>query len=173
MLTRRSPALLLAVAALAACAKPETPEQAATRMQAESDAVRPAIEAGNASYVRYFNAGQADSLAALHTENTHVMPPNGPAVHGRDGVRELMTGFFQQAPSSQLTIRVEDVAANGPMAVDRGRWSFTPQAGTPMPADSGKYLVHWHRQADGSWQIQDDIWNSDVPLPPPPPARRR
>jgi hypothetical protein len=58
------------------------------------------------------------------------------------------------------------------MAVERGRWNFTPNAGAPIPADSGKYLTRWDR-VEGRWLIADVTWNSDVPLPPPPPAPTR
>jgi ketosteroid isomerase-like protein len=31
--------------------------------------------------------------------------------------------------------------------------------------DRGKYLEIWKRQADGSWKVALDIFNSDLPLP--------
>jgi ketosteroid isomerase-like protein len=30
-------------------------------------------------------------------------------------------------------------------------------------ADRGKYLAVWKKQADGSWKIEADMWNSDLP----------
>ena len=30
-------------------------------------------------------------------------------------------------------------------------------------ADDGKYIEIWKRQADGSWKIAYDIFNSDLP----------
>jgi hypothetical protein len=55
--------------ALAACApKPETPEQMATRMKAESDSARTAIEAAGARWNRYFNAGKAAPARTLRQE---------------------------------------------------------------------------------------------------------
>ena len=173
---RRSTAWLLvaAGAALAACQQAETPEQAAARMTAETDAARPAIEARTAAYARHYNAAQTDTLVALHTADAHVMPPNSPAVHGSEGIRAFFVAGFQQGPGGQLALRGENLAVNGPMALERGRWNFTPATGTPIPADSGKYFTHYHMTGD-QWLIAEVIWNSDVPLPTPtaPPARRR
>jgi len=78
--------------------------------------------------------------------------------------------------TSQIT--QESVMANGPLGVDRGTYTFTftpnkgmENMGVP-PADTGKYLVHWHK-VNGTWQIAELIYNSDLPLPAPAPARRR
>ena len=174
MLTRRSAALLLGAATLAACAKTETPEQAAARMQAESDAARQAIEQLAASFAAHLNAGHPDSVAALfYTSDATLMPPNMPAAQGHDAIRATLAGMMEGA-TVNLQATVQSVAANGPLAVERGRYHLTmTPAGGPAVADSGKYLARWQRQADGSWKMAEDIWNSDAPLPPPPPTRRR
>jgi len=71
------------------------------------------------------------------------------------------------------------VWGSGPAATELGRWTFawptsaTRPPGVP-PVDSGKYIVRWVQQ-DGQWLMAQDIWNSDLALPPPPapaPARR-
>jgi ketosteroid isomerase-like protein len=41
---------------------------------------------------------------------------------------------------------------------------------TPDPAgkpvtDRGKYVTIWKKQADGSWKVIADIFNSDLPMP--------
>jgi ketosteroid isomerase-like protein len=173
MRTTRLAASLLA-AALAGCEKAETPEQATTRIAAEADAARPMIEAAVASYGRDYSAGRTDSMVAIHTADGWEMPPNMPAVHGADALRQMFAAQFQQASGGTLTLRSEHLAVNGPMAINRGRYNFTAPAGAPIPADSGKYLTHWEL-AGGKWLIAEVIWNSDVPLPTPaaPPARRR
>ena len=174
MRTTRLAASLLAAAALASCQKAETPEQAATRMAAEAVAARPAIDAQTAAFGRHFTAGHTDSLVAIHTDDGWEMPPNGPAIHGADALRQMFTGQFQQAAGGTLALRTEHLDVSGPMALARGRYNFAAPAGSPIPADSGKYVTHWQLIA-GQWRIAEVIWNSDVPLPTPaaPPARRR
>jgi ketosteroid isomerase-like protein len=152
---------LPAAAALAACQPAPTPEQA-------TEAARPAIEAALADYGRYYSAGNTDSLVAMHATGAHVMPPNAPATHGTDAVRQMFAQAFQQ-PGGTLTLRNENLTVSGPVAIERGRWNFTPAAGAPFPPDSGKYLTHWH-QTGGRWLISEVIWNSDLPPPVPAPA---
>jgi ketosteroid isomerase-like protein len=174
MRATRLAATLLAVAALAGCQKAETPEQAEIRMAAEADAARPALEAQTTAFARHFTAGHTDSLVAIHTDDGWEMPPNGPAIHGADALRRMFAAQFQQAAGGTITLRNEHLDVNGPMALARGRYNFAAPAGSPIPADSGKYLTHWHLMA-GEWKMVEVIWNSDVPLPTPaaPPARRR
>ena len=170
----RTPCFLAAATiALAACQAAETPEQMEARMRAESDSARVAITSTAAAFMRYANASQADSLATLYVENALLMPPNMAPARGRAAIQATFAGMMAAAPVT-LHLVPGSVVANGPIAVESGRYHLTMQPPAPAPAvvDSGKYLVHWHR-VNGTWQLAEDIWNSDVPLAPPAPARRR
>jgi ketosteroid isomerase-like protein len=172
MKTARYAAAFLAALALAACQRSETPEQAMSRMSAEAEAARPAIEAAIASYGRWYSTAQVDSLMTLHAADAHVMGPNMAPAHGTEGVRQFFTQGFSQGALGTLSLRTENLTVNGPVAIERGRWNFTPQEGAPLPPDSGKYLTHWHGSG-GTWLISEVIWNSDVPMPAPAPAPAR
>jgi ketosteroid isomerase-like protein len=168
----RYPTLLATVVLAGACARAENFQQMQARIRAESDSMKTHFQAVAQRFGAWFGAGQADSLAATYAVNAHLMPPGMPAVVGRDSIRAWFAGYFSQGPAGELTLQVLDASANGPMAVERGRWKIVPPAGSPMTADSGKYLAHWHQIEGNRWQLVDDIWNSDVPPPPPPPRRR-
>jgi ketosteroid isomerase-like protein len=164
--------LALGLGVVAGCApKAETPEQADQRMATEAAAARTAIEASNQQFMAYFNAGQSDSLAALFAENGRMMAPNGAAAVGRAAMTTTLKGMAAMKPTLVLT--TEDVAVNGPLAIERGTYKFTftlPGAPAAM-TDTGKYLVHWHMMG-GKWMLVDDIWNSDLPaMPMGPPAK--
>ena len=160
---------LLAAGALAACQKPETPEQTAARMTAETNAAHATFAALDNDFARLFSAGQTDSLVAIHTADGVEMPPNGPTVTGAAALRTMFTTNFQQAPGGTLTLTHQALTVNGPVAIDRGRWSYHGHMGAMAVADSGKYLTHWQKNG-ASWQIAEVMWNSDVPLPAPAPA---
>lgn len=162
---------------LAAAACAETPARMQARMDQESAAARQAIEAATANFERWFAAGQVDSLAANYTDNATFMPANQKAATGRDNIKAVFTAWMEMGKWT-LDLRPGSVTANGPLAIENGTYllSFTPGPNAPpgmAPADTGKYLVHWH-QVDGQWKIVDDIFNSDLPVPQPaaPPRRR-
>ena len=157
--------LLLAAVVLAACQKAETNQQMVARMRAESDSAKAAIEAINVRYARYLNANQADSVALLFAENGVMMPPSAPAVVGRDAIRTFLTSNGMP-PGATLSFAVVDVAANGPIAIERGSYTFTmpAQGRTPAMSMAGKYFVHWHN-VNGTWVQAATIWSDDVPPP--------
>ena len=169
----RTRVLLFAAFALAACQKAETPEQASMRIAAESDSAKTAISGMVTRYATFLNANNADSMAAMFMDGGMMMPPNSPAVTGRDSIKAHLTAG-PMPPSSHLTLLTVDVAANGPIAIERGTYNFSiPAAGrTPAVSANGKYLVHWHK-VNGNWQIAAQMWSDDVPAMPMPPAPRR
>lgn len=104
------------------------------------------------------------AVAALYTEDAVLMPPNAPAVTGRASIQEVF-GQFPTLTSMELT--VDDIQGAGDVAVVRGSYSLAMDIEGQMVEDSGKYLEVRRKQADGSWPITIDTWNSDIPVPIP------
>jgi ketosteroid isomerase-like protein len=161
---------LLALCALAACQKAETPEQMAARISAASDTAKTAIEAQNARFSRYVAAGQGDSVAMLYTTDGTAMPPNMPTVTRREAIATMMN----QMGAANLTLTAQAVWSDGEVAIERGTFAFsiTPPSG-PAMTSAGKYMVHW-KKVGGEWLLHQDIWNDDAPMamPAAAPARR-
>ena len=162
--------LALGLGMVAGCApKAETAEQADQRMASEATAARTAIEASNQQFIAHFNVGHGDSVAARYAEDGRVMAPNMAVASGRQAIAASM-GMMGGAT---LALTTESVAANGPLAVERGTYkiTLTPPGATAPITDTGKYLVHWRKVGD-NWMMVDDIWNSDLPaMPMGPPAK--
>ena len=164
-----SGALLLVTSA---CLKPETPEQAQSRMSREVAAARPALDSVARRWERYTAAAQADSIAMLFTEQGEQLPPNDKPVVGRSAIQAFQTHSFGLGASS-VSISADEVLVNGPLAISRGGYTYDVKVGPHSPpgmkavADTGKYIIHWH-QVGGKWLIADMAWNSNIPLPPPP-----
>src|SRR6266581_1200075 len=94
--------LSILLAAALGCQAAPPPDTSAEAKQA--------IDAANANWPRLTAAGHADSLAQYYQANAVILPPNMPAVHGRDSIR----GFFavlntMSSPPPVLTIRAESV----------------------------------------------------------------
>jgi ketosteroid isomerase-like protein len=153
------------------CQKPETPAQVATRMGQESAAAKTQIEAVAKRWEGWTAAGQADSFPTVFTAQGMELPPHAPAAVGPAAIQAV---HAQQAALGQWTLHltVDDVTANGPLAVARGTYvtALTPGPNAPAgipAADTGKW-VGQYQQADGNWKTVALIWNSDLPLPMPP-----
>ncbi|HEX9579773.1 MAG TPA: nuclear transport factor 2 family protein [Gemmatimonadales bacterium] len=170
---------IAALALLAACQQAETPERTQARMAQESSMFRERVGGLAVSWERWNAAGQADSIASVFTAEGRMMQPNGPTLVGRDAIRANQAQLFAMGQWT-VDLNLESAMSNGPLGIDRGRYQLSfargpnapPEAAMIPPVDSGKYLVHWH-QVNGTWMIADLIWNSDLPMPAPTPARRR
>jgi ketosteroid isomerase-like protein len=58
-----------------------------------------------------------------------------------------------------------NVGGSGDTAYEIGKYTLKIQpAGQEAMTDSGKYLVVWKRQAEGTWKLHVDIWNSSMPM---------
>ena len=147
-----------------------------------SASAKQAIDVANAQWPRLTSTGHADSIAEFYAADGAIMPPNMATMKGKDAIRTFFATINSIQPRPTLTLRTVTVVANGPVAVETGRWLWTFPAGAALPpgtpsADSGKYIVRWAEQ-NGKWLMVDDVWNSDLPVPtapapPPAPARRR
>jgi ketosteroid isomerase-like protein len=163
-------ALLFVAVLFYGCKAAETPEQIAAREQAAADSAKAAVADGTARWVRFVNAGQPDSVASLFTADGVMMPPDVPGATGHDSITARNRTLI--IPGGTLSITGQNTSVHGPIAVERGVWSYTAPAQGRTPAINlgGKYLAHWHK-TDAGWLIAENIWNNDSPAPPMPPAR--
>ena len=115
------------------------------------------------SFDQAVQANDWTAYAALFAEDAVVMPPNQPAVEGREAIEDFGSAFTIREFSTP-TVEIE---GRDGLAYMRGTYSISATVeGIPEPVtDSGKYVQIWMEQPDGSWKIWRDIWNSDMPVP--------
>ncbi len=158
-MSRLSIQYLLGALLLASCG-PKTP-------QGLTDQDRAAIRQSEADFAASMIAKDYAKVAASYTADAVVLPANGPAATGRAAIEQLLGTF---PPLSAFTLNSVEIEGVGDLAYQRGTFFMTMQLpGGVTASDSGKYLEIRRRQPDGSWLITRDIWNSDIPLPEPPP----
>ncbi len=126
-----------------------------------------AIRAGHQGWVQALLAGDWAAAAAVHTEDAVRMPPNDTAYQGRAAIEARLAERIDTVTAFTVT-SVETDGRDG-LAYDRATYSITlGRVGMSEPiTNTGKALVVWQKQADGSWLAHRVIWNSDLPLPEP------
>jgi ketosteroid isomerase-like protein len=92
-----------------------------------------------------------------------LLPPNQPAVEGRENIRGFLQGLMDAGLTS-IKLETTSVASAGGLACGRGRYtlSIQPPGGAPV-TNQGKYVVVYRLQAGGGWRAVTDIYNSDQP----------
>jgi uncharacterized protein (TIGR02246 family) len=111
-----------------------------------------------------FAANDMAVIETLFSADCVVMPPNEPAIQGRDA---LMTWGRSLADQYTITGGYDNstVVVSGDLAVQYfiGHLSMTPKAGGQAMSETIKGMHVLRKQADGSWQITHDVWNSNTP----------
>jgi uncharacterized protein (TIGR02246 family) len=138
------------------------PSVTVARKECRAVLAEQAIESVRHGYMKAFNNGDAETVAALHTEGSVSMPAGMPSVVGRESIREIMEASLSAMPPGlPFQFEAEEVRIADGWAVERG---ITPALG-PFPA--GKYVMLYEREADGCWRIAWTITNSDAPATSP------
>jgi uncharacterized protein (TIGR02246 family) len=149
-------AALFTGAAISACAPaaPPPPDVAA---------VKTAIEAINAKFTAATEKGDSASVVALYDANAIALPPGEPAWNGTAAIAKGFGAMLGAFTVKDFTLTANDVVVGGDYAAETGTYKMTmvPKKGAAME-DHGKYVVVWKKQADGSWKLFRDIWNTDV-----------
>ncbi|MFL5556391.1 MAG: YybH family protein [Gemmatimonadaceae bacterium] len=112
-------------------------------------------------------AGNWDAWGAEYTADPVRMPPNAPTMVGKAAA----DAFNNAAPKfSTFDVKVTSVVGNGDLAVATGTFIARAPAGkdsagkaTPAFNEDGKFMQSLRKQSDGSWKVERDIWNSNLP----------
>jgi ketosteroid isomerase-like protein len=148
-----------AVLLIYACAPPEP----AVDIEAETAALRAAADA----YHVAAEAADIEGFVDLNANDVLIMPPNAPNIESTEGARSMVTAFTE-LPGFQVrfeTVKVE-VAASGDMGYTLANGEMSHQGPDGETVEDRIRDFHlWKKDAEGSWKVAIDIWNSELPLP--------
>ena len=125
-----------------------------------SDSDKERIRSISDDFVALVTGADFQGLANLYTEDAVLMPPGFPGISGRANIRKWVEAC---PPVTKFECHFDDVDGYDDIAYVRGRFlmQFTPE-GSPEPVEErGNFVEIRRKQADGSWPIAVDIWNSD------------
>jgi ketosteroid isomerase-like protein len=104
---------------------------------------------------------QWDTLTAQYSLDAVRMPPNGPPVRGLDSIRQW---FNSLPPIKSFHFNMDDLNGGGSYAYMRATYDITlAPPGDAEISDTGKTLIVFRKQPDGSWLRVVDSWSSNLP----------
>ncbi|MGB1841303.1 MAG: YybH family protein [Longimicrobiales bacterium] len=155
-------AVTLVVPTILAACQSDPSNVADTSGEAELES----LTAAALAYQAAASAKDSDAVVAMYDATAIMIPPNADIVdEGLQGVQNYQFGFIV-TPGVELDfelIRVE-VAASGDIG-----WTFAigeitiHRDGEEPGRDVVRDFHTWKKQADGSWKIVVDLWNSGMP----------
>jgi uncharacterized protein (TIGR02246 family) len=108
------------------------------------------------------NAKDAPGIASLYTENATLLPPGQPAISGRQNIQGFWQGFFD-AGASDAKLKSTRISSSGELAYEIGEYSaMMPQPSGGTAPGSGKYLVVFERQQDGTLRMAADMFSPNA-----------
>ena len=154
----KTPRIPFVVTALfvAACAAPPT-------VDVEQELV--SLRAAAAAYHEAASAKDGDAVVGMYDQAAVMIPPNADLVEGLSEVQNYRFGFIETAG---VELEFELVRAEVSAAGDIG-WTLAigeitiNQPEGPPGRDQVRDFHTWKKQADGSWKVVVDVWNSGLP----------
>jgi uncharacterized protein (TIGR02246 family) len=163
MRTPRQLALVVGTAiALSACTPAAPPA-------ADTAADEAALKAATSTWIEAYNAADVEKIIPLYEEDAVLMPPHAPVARGHAAIRAFLNADTAGAKAAgvKLVLGMSTAGVSGDTGWESGSYTVTDASGATV--DSGSYLSV-SRRSNGKWLYHRDTWNSDRPVPTPPPA---
>jgi uncharacterized protein (TIGR02246 family) len=140
---------------------------AAVRMKARTaeDVGRKEIEAFNKRYVELHENMDTAGILALWVEDGVDLMPGDAAMIGRKKISAWVEDILAKMPGYEVMkqeMEFHDIHVCGVWASE---WAtehqvVQPPDGKPMIASYGKMALVLHREANGEWKVQQEMWNA-------------
>jgi len=143
------------------------------QQKAASGGEEAAIAKLRAAYNSAVMAQDAAAIAKLYAADGTEMPPNAPAAKGRAAIEKFHKDFAQQFMIHGSSFTPTETHVAGSIAYEVGTYKqqLMPMKGGGINEDHGKYIVLLKKDG-AAWVITYAIYNSDLPLPAPPPVKK-
>jgi ketosteroid isomerase-like protein len=118
-----------------------------------------------AAFYDAVNTGNADKRAEMFTSGAMLLPNHWTAIKGKQAVGEVVKS------GKDMVFRIKDLqrlelSVSGDIGYTVNEYYYTYHRKGEEPDWKKTKNVHiWRKQADGTWKLHVDIWNSSTPLP--------
>jgi len=113
------------------------------------------------------NAGDLDTLMSFYSEDAIKIPPNEPAVRGKDAIQSGYQKLFERNIRQEKHV-VADIKISGDLAVTNTTWTLpgiTEKVEGPSKP-TGNWIRIFGKQPDGAWKIIYMMWSDESLVDP-------
>ncbi|PWJ10039.1 YybH family protein [Jannaschia seohaensis] len=129
--------------------------QAAAAQQA------PGLAAAIDAFAASFASGEGATVASHYAADAVLLPPGAARIDGRQGIAQFWDAVFASGVTD-LVLETTELDVLDEAAIEIGTWQLAAPDGTGgTVTPRGKYLVVWQQAEDGTWRLDQDIWNAD------------
>lgn len=121
----------------------------------------------DAEWEQAYAAKNLKKAATFCDDEASMLVPNAPIASGKTAVSKAMANDMA---SNDLTWHANKagIARSQDLGYTSGVYAMKyKDASGNIKVDNGKFLTIWKREADGTWKMLYDMFNSDLPLSPP------
>lgn len=125
-----------------------------------------AIREADAAALQAIQTRDVDHAVANYAADASWLPPNAPAVSGKDGIRAGWSRLMA-TPGFALDWQIDrvEVARAGDLAYVLYTYQLTTEGSDGKTStDRGKDLAVWKKQGDSIWKITAESFSSDFPV---------
>ncbi|MCQ3973424.1 MAG: hypothetical protein DPW09_08275 [Anaerolineae bacterium] len=124
--------------------------------------IRAEIEKLTAQFAKAVTNKDFAALGPFYEERARFLPPGAPMVEGRAAIQAAQQKMIEGGVQA-LDLECVDVIEAGDFAIEIGRTTVTIRLlGLLSITRTGKSVVVWRRQKDGTFKIVVDTFNSDT-----------
>ena len=130
-------------------------------------ALKKTVDEFNAASKDAMMGGDMQKVLAYYDDNAMEMAPNMAVIKGKDAIKAFMEQMMKsEMKMTAVNFTTVDLQASGTIAYEIGTYDMSMSAGKMGEMnDKGKYISVWREQADGTWKLVAETWNTDKPMP--------
>ncbi|MGA2976757.1 MAG: nuclear transport factor 2 family protein [Spirochaetia bacterium] len=120
-----------------------------------------------ANYAAYVEKGDGNGWLSQYDAEGIQLRPDAPARTKQELDAQVPAAFKARVEANDVKMSINpiEIVVTGPWAYSRGTYTqdFTDKSTGQLTHVDGKFLTIFKKQADGTWKIFRDCFNSNVP----------
>jgi uncharacterized protein (TIGR02246 family) len=157
--------MLIPLALLCCSGCQQSEETVGVDVEADIQAIKDMVAEWNVA----LNTGDIDKLSFYHADDVIVIPPDGPALIGKEACIRTLQQLLSEVNYNEADV-VEDVQVSGDLAVTHFTWESANKlkTGEELPKSSGDGIIVLRKQSDSAWKFIYFIHSDESLLRPHP-----